>query len=298
MDIKNIMVAGAGTLGSQIAWQSAFYGYDVTVFDIDDASIEKCKLLHKKYAELFKHRGEDVTKITDTFNRISYSTDLQKAVENADLVSESVPENPSIKGEFYQKLSKFAPENTIFTTNSSTMLPSEIVPATNRPEKFLALHFANGIWDANIAEIMGHSSTDENIFNSVVEFAKSIGMVPISIKKEQRGYVLNSLLIPLLDAAGALLVNDVTDYESIDKTWMIATGSKMGPCGIFDLIGMETVYNVAKLRGERGKLDAVLKQAEYFKTNFIDKGKLGITTGEGFYKYPNPKYQDDDFLKS
>ena len=87
-------------------------------------------------------------------------------------------------------------DKTIFTTNSSTIIPSEIVSAVNRPEKFLALHFANEIWDANVAEVMGHPETDAAIFDQVVEFVRAIGMVPVPIHKEHRGYVLNSLLIP------------------------------------------------------------------------------------------------------
>ena len=122
-------------------------------------------------------------------------------------------------------------------------------------------------------------------------------MVPIPIHKEQNGYVLNSLLIPLLSAAGNLHMNGVADHESIDKTWMISTGVKMGPFGIMDIIGMQTMYNIDKLWGEKTGDKVMLARAELIKENFIDKGKLGVKTGEGFYKYPNPAYADPDFLR-
>ena len=139
---------------------------------------------------------------------------MEEAVKDADLISESIPEDVEIKKSFYKKLAEVAPEKTIFTTNSSTTLPSDYAKETGRPGKFVALHFANGIWDANVGEVMGHPDTDPEIFDRVVEFAREMGMVPIPIQKEQNGYVLNSLLAPLLSAATNLLVNDVADIDS------------------------------------------------------------------------------------
>ena len=298
MEIQNVTIAGAGTLGSQIAWQTAFNGFSVTVFDAFEKGLETAKAYHQQYAELFlKSRGASQDEIDQTMVRLSYTTDLAKAVKNADIVSESIPENIVIKQSFYQELGKFAPEKTIFTTNSSTIIPSEIVIAVDRPEKFLALHFANEIWDANLAEVMGHPGTDAVIFDQVVEFARSIGMVPVPIYKEHHGYVLNSLLIPLLTAAGTLYIKGVSDFESIDKTWMISTGSKMGPFGIMDMIGMQTIYDIEMLLGEKFKDKAMLARAEFFKSNYIDKGKLGVKSGEGFYTYPKPAYRNPGFLK-
>lgn len=298
MKFSNVTIAGAGTLGSQIAWQTAFYGFNVTVFDAFEKGLEVGKAYHQKYSELFlKTRGASHDEIDQTISRLSYTTDLAEAVKDADIVSESIPENLEIKQSFYQELGKVAPEKTIFTTNSSTITPSEIVIAVDRPDKFLALHFANGIWDANVAEVMGHPGTDPVVFDQVVVFARSIGMVPVPIHKEHHGYVLNSLLVPLLSAAGTLYTQGVADYESIDKTWMISTGSKMGPFGIMDIIGMQTIYDIEKLLGEKFSDKAMLARAEFFKSNFVDKGKLGVKSGEGFYKYPNPAYSVPDFLK-
>ena len=109
------------------------------------------------------------------------------------------------------------------------MLPSQFAESTGRPEKFLALHFANEIWKHNTAEIMGHPGTDKNVFNDIVAFSKAIGMVALPLQKEQPGYIVNSLLVPLLSAATNLLVNEVADAETIDKTWMVATGAPTGP---------------------------------------------------------------------
>jgi 3-hydroxybutyryl-CoA dehydrogenase len=177
------------------------------------------------------------------------------------------------------------------------MLPSQFAAYTKRPEKFLALHFANEIWKHNTAEIMGHPGTETEVFDAVVAFTKTIGMVALPLHKEQPGYILNSLLVPLLTAATNLLVNGVSDVETIDKTWMVATGAPVGPFGILDVVGITTAYNINKMAADATQDPIKIKTVEYLKENFIDKGKLGVDTGEGFYKYPNPAYKKDGFLK-
>lgn len=207
---------------------------------------------------------------------------------------EAIPEDLQIKRDFYLKLGKLASEKTIFATNSSTFLPSQLARETGRPEKFLALHFANEIWKQNTAELMGHSQTDPDVFETVAEFARNMGMVVIPLKKEQPGYVLNSLLIPLLNAGLNLYLNDVATHETIDKTWMLATGAPKGPFAILDMVGLTTAYDITKANPDKKSQ----KTAAMLKENFINKGKLGITSGEGFYKYPDPAFKKADFLKS
>ena len=298
MEIKNVTIIGAGVLGSQIAWQTAFSGFNVTVYDAFEEGLETSKGFHKKFAEIFiNQRGASQDKIDKTISRLTYTNDLAEAVKDADIISESIPENIDVKKTFYKKLAKLAPQKTIFTSNSSTLLPSMFAKETGRPEKFLALHFANPVWDANVGEVMMHNGTNPKYFDIVLDFAKNIGMVPIPIHKEQSGYVLNSLLVPLLSAAQNLFFNGVSDFESIDKTWMISTGAKVGPFGIIDMIGMNTVYNIALMNGTKNNDEKMIERANKIKNEWIDKGKLGIASGEGFYTYPNPKYQESDFLK-
>ena len=298
MNYKNITIAGSGVLGYQIAFQTAFHGFKVTVYDIKDATLEKAKLKFNTMSEAFK-RDLNATQeqLDKTFKNLSYTSDLAEAVKDADLVIEAVPENPKIKIDFYNKLAKVAPEKTVFATNSSTLLPSQFAEATGRPSKFLALHFANTIWIHNTAEIMGHPNTDPSVFKDVVAFAKAIGMLALPLYKEQPGYILNSLLVPLLSAATSLLVNDVAEPEIIDKTWMKATGAPLGPFGILDVVGITTAYNIDKMAAEKTNDPLKIKTVKYLKENFIDQNKLGVSTGEGFYKYPNPAYKNSDFLK-
>lgn len=298
MTIKNVTIAGGGTLGSQIAWQTAFSGFNVILYDAFDKGLEASKNFHKSYADTFLNTlGASQEDIDATFKRLSYTTDLDAAVKDADLVSESIPEVVAIKTDFYQKLGKVAPAKTIFTSNSSTTLPSDYAQVTGRPEKFLALHFANGIWINNVGEVMGHPGTDPKIFDRVVKFAAEIGMVPIPLNKEQNGYVLNSLMLPFLKAGLDLLINGVTDVHSIDKTWMISFKAHLGPFGVMDAIGLGTMYHIEALWAEKLNDAAGKKRAQFLKENYMDKGILGKKSGKGFYDYPNPAFLDDGFLK-
>lgn len=292
--MKKVTVLGSGVLGAQIAFQTAYKGFEVTVFDVKPVDREVFSKLGDRYR---RDLGATEAEIASTLERLSFTSSLPESVKDADLVIEAVPENPAIKTKLYLELAKVAPAKTIFATNSSTLLPSQFAAATGRPDRFLALHFANEIWIRNTAEIMGHTGTDPEVFSRVVAFAKAIGMVALPLQKEQPGYILNSLLVPFLDAALALNAKGVADHETIDKTWMLATGSPIGPFGALDVIGLRTHYNVTLLSPEAGSENAK-RAAGWLKENFLDKNKLGTTTGEGFYRYPNPRYLDPDFLRT
>lgn len=277
-----VVVLGTGVLGSQIVYQTAYHGFDVTAYDIDDAALAAAKTRTAALSEVYQREVADATADSTAagLERITYTTDLAAAVADADLVIEAVPESIDIKRDTYEKLAAVAPKKTIFATNSSTLLPSDLRAVTGRPDRFLALHFANHVWVQNTAEVMGTDQTDPEVYRQVVDFASQIGMVPIEIKKEKAGYVLNSLLVPLLDAAAELYVDGIADPETVDKTWRIGTGAPLGPFQIYDIVGLTTAYNIAAAHGG--------KQAEFarlLKENFIDQGKLGTSTGEGFYRY-------------
>lgn len=287
MTFTKITTAGAGTMGSQVAWQMAFHGKHVTVYDAIPAGLEKGKAFHRDYAEQFiSRRGATRQQIDDTFARLTYTTDLATAVRDADLISESVPESIPIKESFWRGASTHAPARTVFTTNTSTLPPSALAGFVDRPERFLALHFAIGVWDSNIGEVMGHPGTDPAVFDQLLTFAGEIGLVPIPIRKEQNGYIINSLIVPWCFAAVDLLVRGVSDFESIDRTWMITLQTGIGPFGMMDRMGLGVVHHVAKLIGETTSNSQALEYARYIDEHYIQKGRLGVATGQGFYSYP------------
>ncbi|MBL1078239.1 3-hydroxyacyl-CoA dehydrogenase [Nocardia sp. 2] len=282
IDIRKVTVLGTGVLGSQIAFQTAFRGFDVIAYDIDDDALTAAKGRFDKLAAVYRDEvpGGGDGKAERVAEAIGLSSDLAQAVSDADLVIEAIPEVLSLKQETYEKLGALAPERTVFATNSSTLLPSAIKDFTGRPDRFLALHFANQVWHYNTAEIMGTADTDPAVYQAVVDFASAIGMVPIELRKEKAGYVLNSLLVPLLNAGMALAAGGYAEPEAVDKTWRIGTGAPAGPFQILDVVGLTTPYNILVNGDENAQ-----RLAKWLKENYIDQGKLGIATGEGFYKY-------------
>lgn len=296
--LNNVTVLGAGVLGGQISWHSAFRGKSVVVYDLHEEGLEQCRTAQQTYAHIYQQdlsASEDM--IAETRARLSFTTDLAASVANADLVIEAVPEIPDVKTDVYQQLAKHLPQHTLIATNSSTLLPSQFAQATGRPEKYCALHFANLIWSMNIGEVMAHPTTADETLTAITRFAIEIGMVPIPVQKEQNGYVLNTMLVALLNAAQTLVTNGVSTPEYIDRTHMIMNrGCALGPCGVIDVVGMNTGYNILDYWGNKNNDEQMLRNAQYIKERFLDKGMLGLQTGEGYYKYPDPAYQAPEFL--
>ena len=312
--MKNIVIMGGGVLGSQIAFQTAFCDYNVTVWLRSEGSIERTKakleLVKNSYIDAINlmampegksfnnwcrgiadadnfNKDELINKVMGLSDKIKLELDMKKALEDADLVIESMAEDFEAKKDLYLKMAPLLPEKTIVVTNSSTMLPSKLAKYTGRPDKFLALHFANSIWKNNTAEVMVHHKTEEKYFNEVMEFAKSIRMIALPLKKEKSGYLLNSMLIPLLFSGMDLYVNGVSDFESIDKAWLLGTGAPKGPFQILDTVGLETAYNIVEMYLKVPSFLAPYNfkgMAKVLK-EYIDAGKLGKASGEGFYKY-------------
>lgn len=311
MNVKKVVVAGGGVLGSQIAFQAAFKGFDVTIWLRSKGSIERAqpkidrlkniylttlesmKTDENSYCKGFTNEcsltddkiDELKSNVESAYNNITLTTSYAEAGEDADLIIEAIAEDPKQKIPFYQELAKHLPEKTIIATNSSTMLPSAFAEYTGRPEKYLALHFANTIWKNNTAEIMGHAGTKQEYYDVVVKFAEDINMVPLQLKKEQPGYILNSMLVPFLSAAESLLANGVADHETIDKTWILATGAPAGPFHILDIVGLTTAYNIISMNPESKDINTTPGKIANMLKEKIDAGKTGINAGEGFYKY-------------
>lgn len=314
MSFKNIVVAGGGVLGSQIAFQAAYCGFNVTIWLRSEDSIKRAKpkldSLYKTYQETIQkmdtpegrtpavwaqgisdfvtfNANDCLTKAENAYNAIKLELDLAKAVEDADLVIEAMAENPKEKIAFYKKLAPFLPEKTVVVTNSSTLLPSKFAKYTKRPAKFLSLHFANNIWKSNTAEIMVQPKTDKVYFDEVMKFAEEIRMIPLPLLKEKSGYLLNSMLVPLLFSGLDLMVKGISDPKSIDLAWTRGTGAPKGPLQILDIVGLTTAYNIVLMYV---KIPSFLAPYDFkgmakLLKSYIDQGKLGKASGEGFYKY-------------
>ena len=319
MNEKKVTVLGGGVLGTQIGLMCAYYGYDVTYWLRSEGSIARTTPKIERYSTLML---EDLAKAkalvgtpmggylypkglirdwksatvesidaliaqakTRFAENVHIELDMAKAVADADIVIESMAEDPQAKIGVYTALKDLLPEKTLLFTNSSTMLPSTFAPYTGRPGKYCAVHFANTIWKNNTAEIMGHAGTDPQVFRAAVAFADSINMIPLEVLKEQPGYILNSMLVPFLSAAQGLWAIGVAEPETIDLTWKLATSAPAGPFAILDIVGLETAYNINQMKPD-AQIEGTLtnKLGKMIKEK-IDKGETGINAGKGFYDY-------------
>ena len=304
-DVKKVTVAGGGVLGSQIAFQSAYRGYDVTIWLRSEGSIGRCQpkidRLHETYlaslealktdpsAYAYGFMGKDEVSpekideakaaVEHAYKNLKLTTDWDEAFGDADLVIEAVAEDPAQKTAFYEELKKHLPERTVVATNSSTLLPSQFAEATGRPEKYLALHFANEIWKNPSAEVMAQSKTDPTNFELVCAFAASIRMVPLKVMKEQPGYLLNSMLVPFLNAAEKLWATGVGSPEDIDLAW------RLGPFRILDIVGLVTAYNIGKMHPAAQQEGTPEHEIVKLLKEKIDAGETGVAAGKGFYDY-------------
>jgi 3-hydroxybutyryl-CoA dehydrogenase len=297
-DIKKVLIVGSGTMGQQIAFQCAAHGYGVTLYDIDEAALEKATKRLAAYAENLITGGHLQRQTAEkTLAGIATTTDAVEAAGDADLISESVPEDPVLKGKVFAQFNQLCPGRTIFTTNTSLLLPSLFAEATGRPDRFLAFHFHQPTWVANVADIMPHPGTLADVVTLVRDFAVSINQIPMVLRKENHGYVFNAMGSPLNAAAIALVANGVASVHDVDRAWMGIMKMPVGPLGMLDDVGLDTAWHISQSAAATSDDPQILKNAEFLKKEYLDKGWLGTKSGRGFYSYPNPEYQDPDFLR-
>jgi 3-hydroxybutyryl-CoA dehydrogenase len=179
------------------------------------------------------------------------------------------------------------------TTNSSSLLVSEIEDVVKRGDKFAAMHF-HGF--GTVVDIMRGPHTSEATVELLKRFVRSLEEVPIVLKKEKDGYVHNTMYIALLQSAASLVIGGYTDIEDVDRSWMAVHRSMAGPFGMIDGVGLDVAMNVAEAQAQRGRGEVWQEMADFIRS-YVKRGELGVKTGKGFYTYPNPSYQQPDFLK-
>ncbi len=295
--IQNVAILGAGKIGIEIAVQCAAHEMDVTVFDVSSESLTRAE--HRK--EILLHdltdRGElTVSQAKSASRRLCMTDDASVAAREAQLVNESIPENLGRKRKVFRQFGELCPPDALMTTNSSFHLPSKLASSSGRPEKFAALHFHSPVWDSNVVDIMSHAGTAPETTNRLSEFARHIGQIPIVLDKENHGYVFNAMLQPVLMSALTLAEQGVSNYQTVDRSWMGIMKTKIGPFGILDQIGLDAARDIISywslaLPGNQGKKNA------RFLDKLIQRGCLGVKNQRGFYSYPNPEYAAPDFME-
>ncbi|MFZ5565126.1 MAG: 3-hydroxyacyl-CoA dehydrogenase [Thermodesulfobacteriota bacterium] len=294
--IKKVLVLGAGTMGQQIGFLCASNGFDTTIYDLSRDLLDTAKKRMEKLSRQFvaRHRITEPEAIA-SLNRITLTTEASLAAENADFVSESVTESVEIKCRVFETFHPLCPGRAVFTTNTSSLIPSMLTHAVGRPKQFAAFHFHNTL-TTDIVDIMPHPETAKETVDTIHAFALRLGQTPILFKKENHGYAFNALLMNLCDTALYLAAGGVASVEDIDRSWMGIMHMKIGPFGIMDSIGLDTVLKVNEVWADQLNDPRALTNVEFLK-RYIKDGKRGEKTGEGFYKYPDPAYRRQNFIR-
>ena len=291
-DIKKFVVLGAGTLGLRVGLQAAISGFDTVIYDIKEEAFEAARRNHEGILKmLIRHERLTEAQADAARARLSFSTNAAEAAADADFINESVTENLELKRKVWAQFGELCPEKTLFTSNTSYLLPSQIADATGRPERFCNFHF-HDVFYSNVVDVMPHSTTEAWINDFLMELGRVLWQTPVFVKKENPGYVFNFMLMSLIGAAGALKTMDVASIEDIDRSWMGNFKMDMGPFGILDTVGLDTAWHITSNQSDK-RSQAF---AAFLKT-YLDQGKLGIKSGEGFYTYPNPKYKEEGFVE-
>jgi len=293
--IRHVLVVGAGTMGRQIAWQCASHGFAVTLTDVDDTALDGATRALDRFAAGAVAAGTLARHAADAaLARVMITPEPDTAT--VDIVSESVYEDPSLKADVFARLHVACPPHTIFTTNSSTLLPSMVAPATGRPDRFCALHFHLPVWSTNVADVMAHPGTAPETLAAVAAFARRLGQIPIVLRQEHAGYVFNDMFNALNTAAINLVAGGTVPIEDVDRAWMAIMKMPVGPGGWLDDIGLDTVWRITDFWANTMGDPKLRQNADFLKT-YVEAGRLGRKAGRGFYDYPEPAYAAPGFLR-
>lgn len=297
-EIRHVFVIGAGTMGQQIALQCAMHGCDVSVYDVSPDALQSARARIQEYAARLV--GEK--RLTDESSaaavaRLRFTGKPEDAVD-ADLLSESVPEDPELKGRVFAQFNEICPPRAIFTTDTSTLVPSMFAAATGRPAQFAAFHFHQYVWEANLVDVMPHPGTSAATVRLLTAFARRIGQVPLVLKRESPGYVVNAILGAINEKAFTLVRDGVASVEDVDRAVMIVMRAPIGPFGSLDVVGLDTVWHIMQSKARLSGDPELQAAADQFKATYLDKGLLGVKSGKGFYTYPDPAYARPEFLSA
>nr|XP_028599774.1 hydroxyacyl-coenzyme A dehydrogenase, mitochondrial [Podarcis muralis] len=287
--VKHVAVIGGGLMGAGIAQIAAATGHTVILVDQSDEILNKSKkgiedslkkLTKKKFADKPEAGAEFIEK---TLKNLTTSTDPVSVVHSTDLVVEAIVENLAVKNELFKTLDKFAPEHTIFASNTSSLPITEIANATTRQDRFGGLHFFNPVPLMKLVEVIKTPMTSQKTFESLMDFSKALGKNPVSCK-DTPGFIVNRLLVPYLMEAVRLFERGDAAKEDIDVAMKLGAGYPMGPFELLDYVGLDTSKYIID-GWHLLEPDNPLFAPSPLLDKLVEEKKLGKKTGEGFYKY-------------
>lgn len=282
MQVKKIMVVGAGQMGSGIAQVAAQAGVKVIMNDI------KAEFVERGYSRIEKNLEKDVSKgkktaeeKAATLANLTQSTSLEDA-KDCDVVIEAAMENLAVKVEIFKALDKICPPHTILATNTSSLPITELASATKRPDKFIGMHFMNPVPVMKLVEVIRGLETTDEVYKLIEEMSVKFGKVPVEVN-DAPGFVSNRVLMPMINEAVFCLYEGVGKPEAIDQVMKLGMNHPMGPLALADLIGLDTCLYIMEVLYE-GFKDSKYRPCPLLR-QYVKAGRLGMKSGRGFYVY-------------
>lgn len=283
MTIKNIAVIGAGTMGNGIAHVFAQNGFSVNLIDLSQIQLNKAlETISKNLERQFSKNLITAEIKSETLKNITTLTTITSGVREADLVIEAATENLDLKLKIFKEIDEAAPGNCILATNTSSISITKIASATSRPSQVIGMHFMNPVPVMKLVEIINGYQTDKDVSKTIIELSEQIGKIPCEVN-DYPGFVANRILMPMINEAIYSLYENVAGVEEIDTIMKLGMAHPMGPLQLADFIGLDVCHSILKVLHEG------FGNPKYapcpLLVNMVNAKKLGIKSGEGFYKY-------------
>ncbi|HMT96933.1 MAG TPA: 3-hydroxybutyryl-CoA dehydrogenase [Ferruginibacter sp.] len=283
MNIKNISVIGAGTMGNGIAHVFAQAGFKVNLIDVNAAQLQKALTTIDKNLDRQVAKGSlTAEQKTVTLANINTVNSIADGVKNAGLVVEAATENTELKLQIFKQMDEHAPQGCILATNTSSISITKIAAATKRPELVIGMHFMNPVPVMKLVEIINGYATKKEVTDTIVDLSKQLGKVPCVVN-DYPGFIANRILMPMINEAIYSLYEGVAAVEEIDTVMKLGMAHPMGPLQLADFIGLDVCHSILKV------LHDGFGNPKYapcpLLVNMVLAGKLGVKSGEGFYTY-------------
>ena len=284
-DIETVAVLGAGNMGHGIAEVAALAGYDVRLRDINE------ELVERGYDQLEWSVGklEEKGQLTEeeaeaALDRVTTLVDVEETVSNTDVIIEVVPEKMDIKQDVYQEVEQYAPEEALFATNTSSLSITDLAEVTERPGQFCGMHFFNPPVRMQLVEVISGEHTADETLDTIEALAENFGKTPVRVRKDSPGFIVNRVLVPLMNEAAWLVEDDVATMAEVDSTTKFDMGLPMGSFELADQVGIDVGYHVLEyMHDVLGDAYAPCPLLE----SKVEAEELGKKTGKGFYDYEN-----------
>ena len=281
--IKKVAVIGAGTMGNGIAHVFAQFGYEVSLVDISQESLDKgIATIEKNLDRMVSKEKISADDKSATIDRLKTFTSIEEGVKTADLIVEAATENESLKFKIFQQIDKAAKPEAILATNTSSISITKIAAVTSRPDKVIGMHFMNPVPVMKLVEIIRGYSTSNEVTDLIMETSKSLKKTPVEVN-DYPGFVANRILMPMINEAIITLNEGVAGVEEIDTVMKLGMAHPMGPLQLADFIGLDVCLAIMEV------LHGGLGNPKYapcpLLVNMVAAGKKGIKSGEGFYDW-------------